>query len=203
MTLESFRASRAESKRTAVLDAAEASFCKDGFVRTNIEKVSKEAGVSTATLYRYFSNKAQLFGAVSDRAFERLQLNIDATDPKSWELEQLCEAYGRFLTDPKTRSLFRMIVAECGRDEDLADRFYKAFKQKLSGLFVETAERGVENGTLRKMEDPERSVGQLQGMIEHGTIMRGLVRGDEIGSVEEAMETADAALTTWLARWSV
>ncbi|MEO0884216.1 MAG: TetR/AcrR family transcriptional regulator [Pseudomonadota bacterium] len=201
MTLEAFRARRAESKRAAVLDAAETLFCKDGFVRTNMEKVAKEADVSTATLYRYFSNKEQLFDAVADRGMEKLQLDMSNVASGLSPLEALAIAYARFLSEPKTRSLFRMIVAECGRDDDLADRFYTAFKSKLSALFVGAVLDGIKAGELQKADEPENAAGQLQGMIEHGTIMRGLVRGDTVGSVDEAEATAKTALQTWLSHW--
>ena len=61
MTLDEYRAERAATKRAAILDAAEESFRKEGFARTSMEAVANNARVSTATLYRYFPAKPELF----------------------------------------------------------------------------------------------------------------------------------------------
>ena len=202
MTLEVFRADRAAAKRHAVMDAAEGLFCEDGYVRTNMERVARRADVSTATLYRYFASKEALFDAVANRALSQLQLDIGAEKRDFNNLDAIARAYATFLSRPKTRSLFRMIVAECGRNNDLAERFYAAFKNQLSALFIDAVEKELPEKSRHNDRDSAHIAGQLQGMIEHSTIMRGLVRGDSIGTATEAAAIASSALETWRARWT-
>lgn len=202
MTLQEFRKERAASKRASILAAAETHFRQDGFSRTSVEAIARKAQVSTATLYRYYSSKADLFEAVASETMTRLQLSLLPTSSPAIGLAELARAYARLLSEPDIRGLFRMIVAECGRDEELAGRFYTAVKSRLSDLFVKQIQDGESAGLYREISRPDHIAGQLQGMIEHGTLMRGLVLGDSIDTMSEADAIAEDALTTWRARWA-
>ncbi|MEL7540237.1 MAG: TetR/AcrR family transcriptional regulator [Pseudomonadota bacterium] len=202
MTLQDFRTERAASKRASILAAAEMLFRQDGFTRASMETIARKAQVSTATLYRYYSSKADLFEAVAAETMNRLELNLSPTSSPDSGLAELARAYARLLSEPDIRGLFRMIVAECGRDKDLAGRFYTAVKARLSDLFVKQIEDGERAGIYRDIPMPDQVAGQLQGMIEHGTLMRGLVLGDNIETMSEADAIADESLATWTARWA-
>lgn len=132
---------------------------------------------------------------------DQLALNVGEGAAADGGLGRLARAYARLLSEPETRGMFRMVVSECGRDAVLAERFYRAVKARLGDLFVSALERCVAQGLLRPIPFPEQAAGQLQGMIEHGTLMRGLVLGDEIETLSEAHVIADEALATWFARW--
>ncbi len=203
MTLEAFRAQRASQKRAAILEAAEASFRSEGYARASMEGVAKRAQVSTATLYRYFSGKSDLFAAVAQKTMEKLALDPAGSEPSAGRLERLAHAYARLLSDPDTRGFFRMVVAEIGRDQDLAERFYGAVKSQLSDLFQSAITDGVAAGEFSPALVPDLAAGQLQGMIEHATLLRGLVMGDTVETLREADIIAGEALATWRARWSV
>ena len=51
----------APSKRTAIESAALALFLRDGFARTSVDAVAREAGVSKRTVYDYYGDKQTLF----------------------------------------------------------------------------------------------------------------------------------------------
>lgn len=202
MTLEAFRKSRSASKREAILNAASESFRQDGYARTSMELVARRAEVSTATLYRHFSSKADLFEAVAQRTMDRLELPETSSGGAIRRLDTLARAYAALLSEPETRGIVRMVVSECGRDSLLADRFYAAVKSRLSDLFISAIALGVETRVLRSVKRPAEVAGQLQGMIEHATLMRGLVLGDTVGTLSTPDQIAKDALRTWLARWS-
>jgi TetR/AcrR family transcriptional regulator len=54
--------------RAAILDAAERCFADQGFPATTIKRIAGAAGVNTALLYYYFSDKQGLYHAVLERA---------------------------------------------------------------------------------------------------------------------------------------
>ncbi len=147
-----------------------------------MEVIAGETSVSTATLYRHFRSKVELFEAVATASIEALETQVSmaqSEDPMR-RLTALCHAYAILLSDPNTIGMVRMIVSETGRNPDLAERFYIAIKSRLSDNF----ERAVEELALaeRLIDAPRRSApGQLQGMIEHAILMRGLILGDEAG----------------------
>ena len=74
--------------RAAILDAAERCFADQGFPATTIKQIAGAAGVNTALLYYYFSDKQGLYHAVLERAFgglvaeglRRLEGGLDAPE---------------------------------------------------------------------------------------------------------------------------
>ncbi len=53
-----------QQKRAAILDAATELFLADGYDGASLAKVARAAGVSTATLFKRFPTKADLFDAI-------------------------------------------------------------------------------------------------------------------------------------------
>jgi AcrR family transcriptional regulator len=62
------RRAAAAATRERICAAGEALFLRDGYARTSIRAVAKEAGVAEATVYLAFENKAALLNAVIIRA---------------------------------------------------------------------------------------------------------------------------------------
>ena len=54
-------------KRVRILDAAAALFIRQGYVKTSMDEVAREAGVAKGTLYLYFNKKADLMLAAIGR----------------------------------------------------------------------------------------------------------------------------------------
>ena len=62
------RAAAAAKTRERICAAAEARFLRDGYARTSVRAVAKDAGVAEATVYLAFADKAALLDAVIVRA---------------------------------------------------------------------------------------------------------------------------------------
>ena len=58
-------------KKEAILDAAAQVFEQYGYRKTSMEDISAELGISRASLYSYFENKAAVFRQVSIALHER------------------------------------------------------------------------------------------------------------------------------------
>lgn len=56
-----------EARRTRILDAAEACFARNGFHRTTMQDICREAGISAGALYVYFNSKEALIEGFSAR----------------------------------------------------------------------------------------------------------------------------------------
>lgn len=54
-------------RRTRILDAAERCFGRDGFHRTTMQAICKEAGISAGALYLYFASKEALIEGLTSR----------------------------------------------------------------------------------------------------------------------------------------
>jgi AcrR family transcriptional regulator len=55
---------RRDTTREAILTGALRCFARDGYRRTALDRVAREAGISRAALYLHFANKEQLFRAL-------------------------------------------------------------------------------------------------------------------------------------------
>lgn len=203
MTLETYRRTRSEQKRAAIMDAGMLEFQRSGFANATMETIASTAGVSTATLYRHFRSKDDLFEAVSAEAIVMLQDALpEETSSPITDLKHLAHAYATLLCAPSTRAIMRMIIAETGRNTDLAERFYTSTKSRLSSVFETAVMRAIKTGEIREHSTPSRSAGLLQGMIEHGTLMRGLIMGDDAPPGEPIERIVESAIQTWLAGWA-
>ena len=200
------RQARFAAKHETILSAARDVFLRHGYSRASIDEIAGAAAVSTATVYRHFTSKEGLFTAVVAESLETIDPNLPGpgNDPLA-DLQALAEAYADLLSRPDTRQLIRMLIAETGSGGAMADAFYDAVKSQLSDLFVERLTTGIRAGVFRPVEQDMRApvMGQLQGMIEHGTLLRGLVLGDDIDTGMTPAEIARDAMETWLANWKI
>ena len=64
------RREQAAITRTAVLDAAQRLFERDGYPATSVQAIATEAGVASKTVYLAFATKSGLLRAVWDRALK-------------------------------------------------------------------------------------------------------------------------------------
>src|ERR1035437_6644952 len=60
------RTARGRQSRQLLLDAARAVFERQGFLRTRVADISKEAKVSHGTFYTYFLSKEEVFKEIVD-----------------------------------------------------------------------------------------------------------------------------------------
>jgi len=195
---------RSERKRNHVLAAARDVFAREGFSHAGMEQVARTAGVSTATLYAYFPSKADLFRVVVEEAIEDIADKVRASAfAEGCARERLFGfslAYAEFYSAPASRALFRMVVAERKRFPDLAEHFRERGRVELAGALLTLMDDLSAAGELT-LDKPSWAAGQLQGMLEHATLMVGLVAGDEARPVRALDEIAADAVTTFLARY--
>lgn len=197
---------RSERKRGAILAAAKDVFSREGFAQAGMEQVARMAGVSTATLYAHFPSKAELFRVVVEGTISDLAGAIPASAAIPGDarrrLEAFCTAYAVFYCDPTSRALFRMVIAERRRFPELAEYFRARGRNEFGGTAVTLVRELTAEGQLN-VEKPARAAGQLQGMIEHTTLLFGLMEGDEVQPSRAPAEIAADAVETFLARYAV
>ncbi len=113
----------AEERRTSILDAAVHVFGESGYATTSTRQVAGEAGISEATIFKYFGTKPELFAQAVHHAAERLAGALAAAreqggaDPDKW----LEAAVGAVTQQRRaTRVLFDAAVQATNRDVQLA-----------------------------------------------------------------------------------
>ncbi len=201
MGVEDYRDRIIAEKRADALAAARAAFAEHGYARTTMAGVAKAAGLSTATLYKRFPSKADLFAAVMRDAVaaHMPETEPDPTAPLVKAVREIARAYAALLSTPDVRAVARVTVAEAPRFPELAEALYAHVKSRLHHPLETRLAKEAEAG--RFTGEPIMAAGQLFGMIEHGTLLRGLILGDAVDNLASSDEIAEEALATFFARW--
>ncbi|WP_328375295.1 TetR/AcrR family transcriptional regulator [Streptomyces sp. NBC_00440] len=160
-------------KRAAILRGARKVFGRDGYTRTSIESIAKEAVVSTRTIYNHFpGGKAQLFRAVVVEGSEPVvEARLDAIDRRLYkvtaaELEQDLVEFVRAWVASSHRFADHFAVVRQMRVESahLPQEFLTAWRQsgpqRASDALAERFERLAADGLL-VTDDPARAARHL------------------------------------------
>jgi len=206
MSASALGETRSERKRRLILNAARMIFAREGFAHAGMEQVARDAGVSTATLYAHFPGKAELFRVVVEDTVQdighRVRKSVEFRGDARARLRAFGMAYAEFYCTPNARALFRMVIAERRRFPDLADRFRERGRIELGGTMLAIVRDLADSGEIA-VEKPSWAAGQLQGMIEHATLILGLVGGDESMPARPLETIVAEAVETFLARYGV
>jgi AcrR family transcriptional regulator len=170
-----------DARRQQILAAATQCVAAQGFHRTTMADVIREAGLSAGAVYGYFKSKTELIRAIADGALgpatERLEQL--AQDPAPVTMASLVEeviagavsAYGEMAPQVAVQ-----VWAEAARDPEVAamasDRF-RALRDAVTTL----VRRGQEEGTLSADGDPGLMAQVLVGMLPGYVLQRLLDQG--------------------------
>lgn len=149
MALETQKRGR---KFDQVLDGAMQVFIEHGFEGASVDEIAKVAGVSKATLYSYFPDKAQLFSAVAKHRFQtkadRVLTDFDFDDPPSVILVQA----GKLLLDTTLSefdcSVHRIAVSEAVRFPQIAKDYYESGYLLARHLLMAYFQHAIKRGEL-------------------------------------------------------
>ncbi|MBW4662351.1 MAG: TetR/AcrR family transcriptional regulator [Drouetiella hepatica Uher 2000/2452] len=132
MGLEQYRAEVSRQKQEEILKAALTAFLEFGYARTTIDYIAQQSKVSTATLYKHFPSKADLFGGIMAQVW---QTDVISSTPVSTDLPprsalmQIGQEYAQLLMSPNIQPLFRVIIAEASRFPELGTELYHRGKE--------------------------------------------------------------------------
>jgi TetR/AcrR family transcriptional regulator, regulator of autoinduction and epiphytic fitness len=189
--------------RAAILEAATDLFLELGYDRTSLARVSDQAGVSKATLFKQFPTKAELFEAVVLAAGDTPE--FEPSEPPSGDfhtgLVSLGMAYAELLTRPRMAELIRAVISESARFPELRQRTFDfgtlPLLRALRSHFQVANAQGTANVT-----DLDVAAAQFLGMIATVVFWPRLVHGNWSLTDAETLHTVDEAARTIAARYA-
>jgi len=117
------------AKRRQIVDGARSVFLAQGFDAASMSDIARAAGVSKGTLYVYFKNKEQLFGAIVEQECLAHAEGVFDLDPNDHDVEavltRLGTAYVDFLCRPDKASALRTVIAIADRMPEIGQVFYE------------------------------------------------------------------------------
>lgn len=194
----------AATNRELILVAATQLFMESGYDRTTLARVAGRAGVSTATLFKQFPTKAELFEATVLAAGRS-----PGPEPGDIPAGGLCDglvalggAYAELLARPHMVALMRTVIAESPKFPELRERtfdFGTLPVLEALGRYL----RDAHTAGTADIVDPDLVSTQFLGMIAsaifwprfmHGTWS--ITEDEQSRVVEEAARTIAARFAT-------
>lgn len=179
-------------RRTHILDAAELCFAREGFHRTTMQDICREAKISAGAVYVYFASKEALIDGIVERDREELTRQL-AEVSQAPELVQGLEwlLHSSVLSRPPHKiALYVQMLAEAGRNRQVADAISgceMTLMTSLTAMLDEAQRHGKVAASIvpaimarmllilgdgvfvllarRKMDEVERAVPHLLGMV--------------------------------------
>jgi AcrR family transcriptional regulator len=154
---------KGERTRAKILGSAVERFGANGFRPTSVAAIARDAGVSAAAPFAYWSSKEALFDAAVDldahAVIDELLAGIDPSDPSLWLtlVNRLVEILSR-------HPLARRVLA--GQEPDVIDRVlelsaFTELRELLAALIAEEQATGI----TRKDLDPHRAAVGIESIV--------------------------------------
>lgn len=154
---------RSERARRAILAAATELLERDGFAGVTVEAIAARAGVSKATVYRWWPNKAAV---VMDGFLSTVSSELPF--PRTGSARENLTLHLRALAVALSGGMGRTVaalIAEAQHDPELAralrSRWISVRRAEIKGIL----ERGIAEGELRADLDLEVAVDALYGPV--------------------------------------
>ena len=154
---------RSERARRAILQAANELLESEGFAALTVEAIAERAGVSKATVYRWWPNKAAV---VMDSFLSTVSSEVPF--PHTGHAQEDIRLHMRRLTEAFSGKMGRTVaalIAEGQGDPELAEALCSRWLSVRRAEAQEILEQGMARGELREDIDPEVAVDSLYGPI--------------------------------------
>src|ERR687889_2592462 len=154
---------RSERAHRAILQAANDLLESEGFAAVTVEAIAERAGVSKATVYRWWPNRA----AVGMDGFLSI-VSSEVPFPHTGHAREDIRLHMRRLTEAFSGKIGRtvaVLIAEGQADPELAEALRSRWLSVRRTEARKILELGIECGELREDLDPEVAVDILYGPI--------------------------------------
>ncbi|MGN5631509.1 TetR/AcrR family transcriptional regulator [Streptomyces sp. AC154] len=110
---------RSEDARAAVLHAVDDLLVEVGYAALTMKGIAERAGVGRQTVYRWWSNKAEVLYEAS-AIDARQELSVPVSDDPRRDLKAYLDALVAFLSRSHAGAAYRALIGEAQHDTDVA-----------------------------------------------------------------------------------
>lgn len=162
---------RSEKTKQAILSATYELLIGNGFGDITIEKIAERAGVSKATIYKWWPNKAAV---VMDAFFDAAIVRLPIPDTGSTINDMIIQVnnLAKFLISQEGK-IINEIIAEGQFDQKLAEAYRMIYfkPRRLDSRCI--LERGISRGELKKELDIELVIDLIFGPLFYRLLITG------------------------------
>ncbi len=160
---------RAKTRKDRIMDAALRIFAEKGFQNATITEISKEAGVSEATIYEYFGTKEDLLFAIPEK------ISNETSDETSKVIPFIKDVEGKmraillsyvqlYQSNPNYSAL---VLLQLMSNKRFRQTPAHAAIRRSAHRLLDCIKEGIADGTFKKDSNPYLIRSMLMGTIEH------------------------------------
>lgn len=200
--MEGTDAARANPERAQkIIDGARAVFVEHGFDGASVDDIAAQAGVSKATLYRYFPDKRQLFRAFVAAECEnqaRQTFVVDAGEASTEAvLRQIAQHFTRFVLSDVAVEMFRVAFADVRRFPEIGRDFYDSGPGLAHKRLAQLLKAGHARGEL-VVPNPDFAAEQFTELCKAGLHIKRLMGVDAGVNEAEIDRVASGAVDVFM-----
>ncbi|KRU26292.1 TetR/AcrR family transcriptional regulator [Clostridium botulinum] len=162
---------RSEKTKQSILSAAYELLLENGFGAVTVEKIAERAGVSKATIYKWWPNKAAV---VMDAFFDAAVVRLPIPDTGSTINDMIIQVnnLAKFLTSREGK-VINEIIAEGQFNQKLAEAYRAIYfkPRRLDSQYI--LERGISRGELKEDLDIELVIDLIFGPLFYRLLITG------------------------------
>jgi TetR/AcrR family transcriptional repressor of mexJK operon len=190
------------AKRRQILAGARQVLAELGFERASVELIASRAGVSKATIYNHYQDKAALFVASVTQDADELRAGLcacmgqPAGDVES-TLQHIGENTLRLYLSPAVIALYRHIMAEVARLPGLGQTIFQHGLCVIHDAIAAHLERWARSGALA-IDDAQGAAVQFVALCQGDLVARARLDMLTYPLDEQIRETVARAVRTFL-----
>jgi len=155
MGIQERREREKKNRKDQIIRTAIKEYAKSGIRNSSIKDIAQKAEISPRTIYTYFSNKRELYGAVLLRGLKILSKEIEKIsfnqDEPAKSIEAVKDTYGSFYR--KNRDYFRIMMYLGFHDicEEVSPKMCQEISELVMRCIVHVSEiikKGQESGCI-------------------------------------------------------
>ncbi len=185
---EAPQAREKSTTRDKLLEAAIKLFAEKGFNGTTTKEIAEKAEVNEALIFRHFSTKRDLYGAIIEKKiFEEPGIEITLEthkDSKDDALVFTAIATRMFDRCGKDPSFIRLLHFSALEGHDLSDMFFETYVEYINMLICDYIETRIKDGALRNI-NPLYASKAFIGMVANQIIAQELFGEKKRGKIDQ------------------
>jgi TetR/AcrR family transcriptional regulator, fatty acid metabolism regulator protein len=184
------------NKRVRLLKAAIKIFAKNGFYKSRVEEIAKEAGVATGTTYLYFENKDDILISIFEEEMEpiisRLKQEI-ATKTTAKEKLQVFVKNHLFIVE-ESEDMAELLEVELRSSSKFMHGYQGNKIREYLGIVQQVVVEGQENNEISKNVNPVLFKQILFGAVDQIALTWTLSKSRKIPLSESAEQITNVLL---------
>ena len=155
-----------QAVRQAILDAARDLFVNEGYRNVSIRKIAERIEYSPAAIYSYFPSKDDIFFALAEEGFRRLDAKVRAVPLSPDPLDDMRACWWAYYEFSKEhREFFELMFVDRSVPQITEQWAGLAFVHQMLQFAAERIQRCVDAGVLHRTTNPEVAMHLIWGAL--------------------------------------